>query len=181
MQAPIKMQEEAKSRALKYRDTDNGLFKIGLSLLVVGMAIVISILYGEALVKHLSPDNMYTSNQVEIIKQDTQVINARLTEQRESIHSMEIRFVDQNRSNQERFTELETKVAQLEEQIQQITLANQYKEHRVVRGETLWRISMQYYGTGRYVDDLARYNNLTNPRLIVSGTVIKIPPVTNFN
>jgi|GEM_PF-4062525 LysM repeat protein len=46
--------------------------------------------------------------------------------------------------------------------------------HTVKPGETLFSISQKYYGSG-YVDKLAEYNNIGNPALLVSGTVLKIP------
>ncbi len=130
---------------------------------------------------HFSPNQTFISNQVDVIKQDTQIINARLAEQRSSIHGLEMRLIDQNIKQEERFTELESRIAKLEEQINQATLVPQYHNHRVGKGETLWRISMNYYGTGKYVNDLARFNNIANPRLIISGMTIKIPPEATFN
>jgi LysM repeat protein len=53
--------------------------------------------------------------------------------------------------------------------------SEQMQRHTVVAGETLYRISMNYYRSRRYVDFLARYNHLTDPASLVVGTTILIP------
>lgn len=47
--------------------------------------------------------------------------------------------------------------------------------HKVRSGETLYRITMKYYHKKHYVDFLAAYNNLEDPREIYTGQAIKIP------
>ena len=53
--------------------------------------------------------------------------------------------------------------------------SEQMQRHTVVAGETLYRISMNYYRSRQYVDFLARYNHLTDPASLVVGTTILIP------
>lgn len=53
--------------------------------------------------------------------------------------------------------------------------SEQMQRHTVVAGETLYRISMNYYRSRRYVDFLARYNHLTDPASLIVGTTILIP------
>lgn len=47
--------------------------------------------------------------------------------------------------------------------------------HTVVRGDTLSAISRKYYGTTRLYPQLAKYNGIKNPNLIIIGQVIKLP------
>lgn len=47
--------------------------------------------------------------------------------------------------------------------------------HKVGAGETLYRISVKYYDTGRYAPFLGRYNRIRDPSNLISGTFIKIP------
>lgn len=49
--------------------------------------------------------------------------------------------------------------------------------HRVKRGETLGKIAFEYYGKSSYYDELAAYNNISNPDLIRMGTILEIPTV----
>lgn len=44
--------------------------------------------------------------------------------------------------------------------------------HRVQKGDTLYKISMMYYGTGKYQFYLARYNGI---RQLNAGSVLKVP------
>jgi LysM repeat protein len=44
--------------------------------------------------------------------------------------------------------------------------------HRVQKGDTLYKISVMYYGTGKYQFYLARYNGIQN---LYAGTVLKVP------
>lgn len=48
-------------------------------------------------------------------------------------------------------------------------------KHKVEVGETLYRISLRYYSTGRYADFLGRHNKLKQPSDLVSGTTIEVP------
>jgi LysM repeat protein len=47
--------------------------------------------------------------------------------------------------------------------------------YTVKAGDTLNSISVKFFGTTDMVDSIMQYNNITDPNLIVSGTVIKIP------
>lgn len=49
------------------------------------------------------------------------------------------------------------------------------KTYDVVRGDTLWDIAERAYGTGDKWVDIARANNLVNPRVIHSGNHFTIP------
>jgi len=49
------------------------------------------------------------------------------------------------------------------------------KEYKIKKGDTLSKISKQEYGKSSYYDEIAYYNNITNPNLIKAGQVIKIP------
>lgn len=51
------------------------------------------------------------------------------------------------------------------------------KEHTVAKGETLWKISEQYYKSGYNWSDIAKANNLTNPDKIEEGQKLTIPNV----
>ncbi|WP_134698926.1 LysM domain-containing protein [Ammoniphilus sp. YIM 78166] len=48
-------------------------------------------------------------------------------------------------------------------------------KHKVEVGETLYRISLRYYSTGKYADFLGRHNKLKQPSDLVSGTTIEVP------
>ena len=52
------------------------------------------------------------------------------------------------------------------------------KEHTVVKGENLWKISQAYYKSGYNWVDIAKANNLTNPDKIEEGQKLTIPSVT---
>lgn len=47
--------------------------------------------------------------------------------------------------------------------------------YTVVRGDNLWNISVRAYGNGFKWGDIAKANNLTNPRVIHAGNVLQIP------
>ncbi|RXT13866.1 hypothetical protein [Ammoniphilus sp. CFH 90114] len=48
-------------------------------------------------------------------------------------------------------------------------------KHKVEVGETLYRISIKYYASGKHADFLSRHNKLSRPSDLVSGTYIEIP------
>jgi nucleoid-associated protein YgaU len=48
-------------------------------------------------------------------------------------------------------------------------------EHVVARGESLYRISMQYYGAGRYWKEIVRANPGLRPESLLAGQVLVIP------
>ncbi|OEH92440.1 LysM peptidoglycan-binding domain-containing protein [Bacillus solimangrovi] len=50
------------------------------------------------------------------------------------------------------------------------------KIHVVVKGDNLYRLSLQYYDTPAYQDFIATYNNLQNADSLELGQQIKIPP-----
>ncbi len=47
--------------------------------------------------------------------------------------------------------------------------------YAIVPGDNLWNIAVRAYGDGFRWVELAKVNNLTNPDLIFSGNVLKIP------
>lgn len=49
------------------------------------------------------------------------------------------------------------------------------KTHTIKTGDTLWALACKHYGDGSLYTILANYNNISNPRTILNGTVIKIP------
>ncbi|KKQ35763.1 MAG: Peptidoglycan-binding LysM [Candidatus Woesebacteria bacterium GW2011_GWA1_37_7] len=51
------------------------------------------------------------------------------------------------------------------------------KTHKVVKGEDLWNISINYYQSGYNWVDIAKANNLTNPGIISEGQELIIPAV----
>jgi|GEM_PF-5252527 len=48
-------------------------------------------------------------------------------------------------------------------------------KHKVGVGETLYRISLAYYKTGKFATFLAKHNKLKNPTDLVSGSIIEVP------
>ena len=53
-----------------------------------------------------------------------------------------------------------------------VTLPTKYA---VVRGDNLWKISMQFYGTGYNWVIVAKENKLANPNIIHAGNTLTIP------
>jgi nucleoid-associated protein YgaU len=47
--------------------------------------------------------------------------------------------------------------------------------YTVVKGDNLWNVALRAYGDGFRWGDIAKANNLANPRLIFSGNVLTIP------
>jgi nucleoid-associated protein YgaU len=47
--------------------------------------------------------------------------------------------------------------------------------YTVVKGDYLWNIAVRAYGDGYKWTEIAKANNLTNPDLIFSGNVLKLP------
>lgn len=54
-------------------------------------------------------------------------------------------------------------------------VTQQVMKHKVKPGETLYRISIRYYHTGKYASYLTKVNGLRSPSDLVSGTTIKVP------
>lgn len=49
------------------------------------------------------------------------------------------------------------------------------RKHTVKRGDTLWDLSQKYLGNPRRWQEIAKLNNITNPRTIPIGKELKIP------
>ncbi len=52
--------------------------------------------------------------------------------------------------------------------------------HTFVDGDTLWALAVKYYGDGSLYTILSEVNNISNPRTIHTGTIIKIPDKTDL-
>lgn len=63
----------------------------------------------------------------------------------------------------------------LEEQDSSVKEQKIIAEHTIQSGETLYRISVKYYGTGEYAEAIAEFNDITDKRKIRSGMVLQIP------
>ncbi|MDR1635817.1 MAG: LysM peptidoglycan-binding domain-containing protein [Treponema sp.] len=48
--------------------------------------------------------------------------------------------------------------------------------YKIRWGDTLWDIAEAFYRNPWLYPRIARYNNIRNPDLIISGTTIRIPP-----
>jgi nucleoid-associated protein YgaU len=70
----------------------------------------------------------------------------------------------------------------LEEQIAELNLksADHSKQRVVQRGDTLNRIAAQEYGDSRAWRAIADLNDIANPRKLVPGTRLEIPPLDAF-
>ena len=55
------------------------------------------------------------------------------------------------------------------------------KEHVVKKGDSMSSITRNYYGDTSLVDELCKYNNISDPNKIIQGQVIKIPPKDVLN
>ncbi|MFV9510720.1 LysM peptidoglycan-binding domain-containing protein [Tepidibacillus sp. LV47] len=49
--------------------------------------------------------------------------------------------------------------------------------HLVQSGETMFRISLKYYKTGRYAEKLAKYNQIKDFSKLETGSTLKIPDI----
>lgn len=47
--------------------------------------------------------------------------------------------------------------------------------HKVKQGDTLWDLSAKYLGNPRRWQEIAKLNNITNPRTLQIGTELKLP------
>jgi nucleoid-associated protein YgaU len=61
------------------------------------------------------------------------------------------------------------------------TIADLPAIHKVEAGESLWKISEKYYGSGYNWVDIAKENNLTSPNSISTGQELTIPKVEAKN
>jgi hypothetical protein len=57
-----------------------------------------------------------------------------------------------------------------------VTIPREGAPYRIRWGDTLWDISEAFYRTPWLYPRIARFNNIRNPDLIISGTTIRIPP-----
>lgn len=55
------------------------------------------------------------------------------------------------------------------------TAVSQATTYTVVKGDNLWNIAVREYGDGFVWTKIAKANNLTNPNIIHSGNVLKLP------
>jgi LysM repeat protein len=56
------------------------------------------------------------------------------------------------------------------------TIPKEGAPYKIRWGDTLWDISEAFYRNPWLYPRIARFNNISNPNLIISGTTIKIPP-----
>ncbi|MGI6085033.1 MAG: LysM peptidoglycan-binding domain-containing protein [Acetivibrionales bacterium] len=50
------------------------------------------------------------------------------------------------------------------------------KNHVVKKGDSMSSVARNYYGDTSLIDELCKYNNISDPNKIIQGQVIKIPP-----
>lgn len=80
-------------------------------------------------------------------------------------------------------TEVETPIvngAEETSKIEETTTANIPKKentYTVQKGDGLWKISTKMYGSGKYVDDIAKANNLQSNSTLTPGTVLVLPEI----
>lgn len=58
-----------------------------------------------------------------------------------------------------------------------IRQTSKVKTYKVVNGDTLTGISLKFYGSTAYVNQLAQANHITNPRLIYINQILVIPSI----
>jgi nucleoid-associated protein YgaU len=56
------------------------------------------------------------------------------------------------------------------------TIPKEGVSYRIRWGDTLWDIAEAFYRNPRLYPRIARFNNIRNPNLIISGRTIRIPP-----
>ena len=49
------------------------------------------------------------------------------------------------------------------------------ENYKIKKGDTLWDIAKRIYGDGRRYKELAEFNNIANPNMIVAGKTLQIP------
>ncbi|HQD51045.1 MAG TPA: LysM peptidoglycan-binding domain-containing protein, partial [Defluviitaleaceae bacterium] len=52
---------------------------------------------------------------------------------------------------------------------------DQFTYYTVKQGDTLWSISMDFYGSGQYYKKIMQYNNMRSERELYAGKRLKIP------
>jgi nucleoid-associated protein YgaU len=57
------------------------------------------------------------------------------------------------------------------------TIPREGVNYRIRWGDTLWAISETFYRDGYQYPRIARNNNISNPNNIISGRIIRIPPI----
>lgn len=64
--------------------------------------------------------------------------------------------------------------------VEQTTTSNVTKKentYTVEKGDGLWKISTKIYGSGKYVDDIAKANNLKSDSTLTPGTTLVLPDI----
>jgi nucleoid-associated protein YgaU len=56
------------------------------------------------------------------------------------------------------------------------TIPSEGVEYKIRNGDTLWDIAEAFYRNPFSYPRIARFNNILNPDLIISGTTIRVPP-----
>lgn len=49
------------------------------------------------------------------------------------------------------------------------------ENYKIKKGDTLWDIAKRIYGDGRRYKELAEFNNIANPNMIIAGKTLQIP------
>ncbi|OEH85737.1 hypothetical protein BHU72_02855 [Desulfuribacillus stibiiarsenatis] len=167
------------SRVLKYKDQGNSMRFIFLTMVLFGVVIALVMFQGQ-ITTLFTQDTEYVANRVDVIEGQTIRLTQSVRDQQQAIHSFEVRFADNKNQTEQKFQELEQRILQIEKEMQGFHLA-QVTSYKVRPGDTLWSITVRHYGTGKYMLPLAQYNNLSNPRHVVSGSILKIPPASYFS
>lgn len=115
---------------------------------------------------------------------DNLVSNSPNSQQKDASSDLEEEPVDTNEQSNEALEGQENPVSNEESTTQEMDDSNVSEEggfpreetiHVVKSGENLFRISLEYYGSGEYVEALATYNGLENANEIFAGLKLKIP------
>jgi nucleoid-associated protein YgaU len=57
------------------------------------------------------------------------------------------------------------------------TIPKEGVAYKIRWGDTLWDISAAFYRNPWQYQRIARFNNIRNPNMIISGRTIRIPPL----
>lgn len=71
-----------------------------------------------------------------------------------------------------------SKIASQQKEKQQIVQSDEVKTYTVKRGDFLWEIAENAYGSGFNAYDIAKANNILEPGLIYTGQKLVLPSVT---